>query len=110
MISETATPHLDVMLCTLYVVLEAGYFIHQKGITGKISQSFEKEGGQDTLVKEWKRELVSHDVKGATAVNDWVDGWFDVMGPVQSRFKDVRRGNVEAYLAGEISVHISHIH
>jgi hypothetical protein len=102
MISETTTSHLDVMFCALGVLLEAGHFIHHSSSTYGGIPPLSKTHDQDGAVAEWKRELASHGAKGASSVNDWVDGWFeslDLCGH-RSRSKDVKRGNVETFLSG----------
>jgi hypothetical protein len=102
MISETTTSHLDVVLCTFYVLLEAGNFLHHSSSTYDETASLSKRKDQDGAIDEWKRELASHGAKSASSVDDWVDGWFDCLNLCdhRSRSKDVKRGNVEAFLSG----------
>ena len=102
MISENTTSYLDVLLCTLYILMEAGYFLHYVRSTHHFTALHDKKLDQINAVDEWKRELASHGNIGAAAVNEWVDGWFDALaqGTSRSRSKDVNRGNVETYLSG----------
>jgi len=90
------------MLCTLYILLEAGYFLHHTIYVPSNTPTHSKREDQSGVVDEWKRELASHGNTGAAAVNEWVDGWFvcHVQGGPRSQFKDVKRGNVETYLSG----------
>jgi len=102
MISENTTSLLDVMLCTLYGLVEAAYFL-QYGSSDKDSSISLSEGkDQSDPVEEWKRELASREKTGTAAVNDWVDGWFasSHQGGNGSHSKDLKRGNVEMYLSG----------
>lgn len=102
MISGTTTSHLDVLLCTVYVLLEAGYFVHHSRSTYDKIAPLSEIHDQDGAIAEWKRELASHGAKGASSVDDWVDGWFDSLDLCgqKSRSKDVKRGNVETFLSG----------
>jgi hypothetical protein len=102
MISETTTSYLDEVLCTLYILTEAGYFLHYSSSTHYSTTPHDKMNNQSGAVDEWKRELASHGMKGASSVDDWVDGWFRLLGPHSRRSlsNDVKRGNVETYLSG----------
>jgi len=104
MVSETATSYLDVMLFTLYILMEAGYLLHYGSFrsTYYTTALHGKMKDQTDTVDEWKHELASHGRKGASSVDDWVDGWFKLLGPDsrRSRSIDVKRGNVETYLSG----------
>jgi hypothetical protein len=102
MISETTTSYLDMVLCTLYILMEAGYFLHYSSSAQYSIALHDKMKNQSGAVDEWKRELASHGKKGASSVNAWVNGWFvslDQKGP-RSDSQDVKRGNVETYLSG----------
>ena len=104
MVSETATSYLDVMLCTLYILMEAGSLLDygSSSSTYKSTPLHGEMKDQTDTVDEWKHELASHGRKGASSVDDWVDGWFKLLGPDSRRScsKDVKRGNVETYLSG----------
>lgn len=102
MISETTTSYLDVVLCILYILTEAVYFLHYSRSTQYDTALHDKVKNQSGAVDEWKRELASHGKKGASPVNAWVNGWFDSLdqsGP-RGDLQDVKRGNVETYLSG----------
>jgi hypothetical protein len=102
MISETTTSCLDVVLCTLYVLMEAGYFLHYSSSTQYYTALHDKMKDQDDAVDAWKRELASHGKIGAASVDAWVNGWFvsTHRGSPKDRPQDVKRGNVETYLSG----------
>jgi len=101
MISENTTSHLDVILCTLYGLVEVAYLLNY-GSSDKHSSILSEVKDQSDAVEEWKRELASHEQTDAAAVNDWVDGWFasSHQGGNGSHSKDIKRGNVETYLSG----------
>jgi hypothetical protein len=102
MTSETTTSYLDVVLCTLYILTEAVYFLHYSRSTQYDIALHDKMKSQRGAVDEWKSELASHGKKGASSVNAWVNGWFDSLdqsGP-RGDSQDVKRGNVETYLSG----------
>jgi hypothetical protein len=102
MTSETTTSYLDVVLCILYILIEAGYFLHYSSSTQYTTALHDKMKDQNEAVDEWKRELASHGKKGASPVNAWVNGWFDSLdrsGP-RGDSQDIKRGNVETYLSG----------
>ena len=104
MVSETANSYLDVMLCTLHILMEAGYLLHYGSFSSTYGTTavHGKMKDQTDTVDEWKHELASQGGKGASSVDDWVDGWFKLLGPDsrRSRSIDVKRGNVETYLSG----------
>jgi hypothetical protein len=100
MISEPSASHHSVMFCTLYVVLEAGYFLHQHiSYHGKPGKT--QTHGSNTI-EEWKRELVSRSAKGALMVDKWVNDWFEVLfkESANGNIKEFKRGNVEEFLSG----------
>jgi len=104
MTPEPMTSNFGVMICILYVLLEAGYLLYQKSFPVGISDG--SETGQIVRVEKWKRELVSRAAKGTSAVDSWVNGWFENLG--KASIRDVNRGNVEEYLSGELTLSITH--
>lgn len=102
MISENTTSLLDVMLCTLYGLVEAAYFLHYRSSDKDSSISLSEGRDQSDPAEEWKRELPSRGKTGKAAVTDWVDGWFasSHQGGNGTHSKDIKQGNVEMYLSG----------
>lgn len=100
--SATTSPDI-VVLATLYVLVEAAHFILR---TYTFKSKFDMDRGEvdrSTAMAKWRSELAAQGAKGGSAVDDWVDGWFEPIN-AGGGHTDVRRGNVEIYLSGELSI------
>ena len=97
MAPESMTSKHSVMICIIYVLLEAAYLAYRRKTRAGIPDGLET--GRIARVGEWKRELVSRAAKGTIAVDAWVEGWFEDLGD-KGRVGEVKRGNVEEYLSG----------
>jgi hypothetical protein len=100
-------PHA-LLLISLYAVIEAGYFYqHRSHLHGSSSRGREED--EQARLTKWKRELVSRSSNGREAVDRWIIGWFEpISRPPSQRsgssrvgIDQVKRGNIESYLAGE---------
>lgn len=87
----------SVMICLLYVLLEAGFYVYHKSTV--LVKSDRPRIEKSARVELWKCELVSRAANGIPSVNDWVDGWFE--NSSRAVISGIRRGNVEHYISGK---------